>query len=35
MSGARRIVLALALAWCGSVHAETQVYLLRGWFGVL
>jgi hypothetical protein len=34
MSGARRIVLALALAWCGGVQAETQVYLLRGWFGV-
>ncbi len=32
--GARRIVLALALAWCGVAHAETQVYLLRGWFGV-
>jgi hypothetical protein len=27
-------VAALALAWCGCVSAETQVYLLRGWFGV-
>lgn len=33
-SGARRIVAAIALAWCGCAHAETQVYLLRGWFGV-
>jgi hypothetical protein len=25
--------VALALAWCSSAHAETKVYLLRGWFG--
>ena len=25
---------AIVLAWCGCVWAETQVYLLRGWFGV-
>lgn len=24
----------LALACCGGAHAETRVYLLRGWFGV-
>ena len=33
-AGARWFVAALALAWCGCVWAETQVYLLRGWFGV-
>lgn len=26
--------LAIALFWCATAHAETQVYLLRGWFGV-
>jgi hypothetical protein len=31
---ARWAVAAIALAWCGYVWAETQVYLLRGWFGV-
>jgi hypothetical protein len=25
---------AIALLWCGCAHAETQVVLLRGWFGV-
>jgi hypothetical protein len=25
---------AVALAWCGGACAETQVYLVRGWFGV-
>jgi hypothetical protein len=25
---------AIALLWCGWAHAETQVILLRGWFGV-
>lgn len=33
-AGAKWFVAALALAWCGCVWAETQVYLLRGWFGV-
>lgn len=26
--------LGIALLWCNCTHAETQVYLLRGWFGV-
>ena len=26
--------LAIALCCCSSAHAETRVYLLRGWFGV-
>ena len=26
--------MAIALLWCNCAHAETQVYLLRGWFGV-
>ena len=30
----RYAVFALALAACGASHAETRVYLLRGWFGV-
>jgi hypothetical protein len=33
-AGARWVLVASALAWCGCVHAEPQVYLLRGWFGV-
>ncbi len=33
-AGARWAVAAIVLAWCGCVGAETQVYLLRGWFGV-
>jgi hypothetical protein len=32
--GTRRVLAAIAFAWCGCVHADTQVYLLRGWFGV-
>ena len=31
---AKWILVALALFWGGCVHAQTQVYLLRGWFGV-
>jgi hypothetical protein len=27
-------VVVIALLWCGAAHSETQVYLLRGWFGV-
>jgi hypothetical protein len=27
-------VVAIALLWCSCAHAETRVYLLRGWFGV-
>jgi hypothetical protein len=27
-------VLAAALCFCNGAHAETRVYLLRGWFGV-
>jgi hypothetical protein len=27
-------VVVLVLLWCGAAHSETQVYLLRGWFGV-
>jgi len=27
-------VLAIALHCCNCAHAETRVYLLRGWFGV-
>ena len=27
-------VVAIALLWCGAAHSETQVFLLRGWFGV-
>jgi len=30
----RRAVMAIALLWCNCACAETQVYLLRGWFGV-
>src|SRR5215468_2286872 len=26
--------IAIALLWSGAAHAETRVYLLRGWFGV-
>jgi hypothetical protein len=25
---------AIVLLWCNCAHAETQVFLLRGWFGV-
>ena len=28
----RWAVVAIALLWCTSAHAETRVYLLRGWF---
>jgi len=27
-------VVAIALLWCGAAQSETQVFLLRGWFGV-
>ncbi|HKC45732.1 MAG TPA: hypothetical protein VKC64_18010 [Burkholderiales bacterium] len=30
----RWAIVVLALLWCGCAHAETRVYLLRGWFGV-
>ena len=33
-AGARWAVAAIVLCWSGCVWAETQVYLLRGWFGV-
>ena len=33
-TGVTLAVMAVALLGCNSVHAETQVYLLRGWFGV-
>jgi len=29
-----RLPVVLVLLWCGAAHSETQVYLLRGWFGV-
>jgi hypothetical protein len=31
---ARCAAAAVALAWCSGACAETQVYLVRGWFGV-
>jgi hypothetical protein len=33
-AGVRWAAVAIALAWCSWAQAETQVYLLRGWFGV-
>ena len=30
----RWALVAIALLWCNCAHAETEVYLLRGWFGV-
>lgn len=33
-SSASCTLLALALLWCGCGLAQTQAYLLRGWFGV-
>jgi hypothetical protein len=32
--GVTSIVVAIALLLCNCAHAETRVYLLRGWFGV-
>ena len=26
--------MTIGVVWCNCAHAETQVYLLRGWFGV-
>jgi hypothetical protein len=31
---ARWVAAALALLWLNGAHAETEVYLLRGWFNV-
>jgi hypothetical protein len=31
---ARWVVAALALLWIGAARADTEVYLLRGWFNV-
>jgi|SRR5690242_19525749 len=28
------VVMAVALCWCNVASAETEVYLIRGWFGV-
>jgi hypothetical protein len=33
-AGVRSAVATIALLWCTWAHADTQVYLLRGWFGV-
>jgi hypothetical protein len=33
-AGVSWAVVAIALFWCNCAHAETEVYLLRGWFGV-
>ncbi len=33
-AGLKWALVALALLWGNGAHAETQVYLLRGWFGV-
>ena len=30
----RWAIVTLALLWCSCAHAETRVYLLRGWFGI-
>ncbi len=34
LSAGLRWAAAIALLWCGCAHAETRVYLLRGWFGI-
>jgi hypothetical protein len=33
-AGAGLAVVAIALCWCHCADAETEVYLVRGWFGV-
>ena len=33
-AGVSWAVVAIALLLCNCAHAETRVYLLRGWFGV-
>lgn len=33
-AGMVRLFAVLALAWCAAAHADAQVFLLRGWFGV-
>jgi len=33
-AGAGWAALAVALCWCNCADAETEVYLVRGWFGV-
>jgi alpha-beta hydrolase superfamily lysophospholipase len=34
LRAARWLVAALALLWLGAARADTEVYLLRGWFNV-